>query len=250
MPRTTMAATLLACLILTAGCGGSAPDVNADDAAATSSTPSIATTPATTAGSVPASELWKKIESNAARAKSVRLIMSGEDDGERVTCDMRLSSSGKASGTLTFQVGKVTLRRIGKTVYFKGDRRFWADIGNSESKAMSKDWFRTTENVPDTAILFHFTDMDYLLKRMLNMNVLEKNDFTRVPGITIEGQKTVGLTTKWADTDLVYATQTEPSLPVNITVAKDKSRYMKFREWNHSFTVVRPAPAYDVEGDT
>ena len=249
MPRTMMAATLLACLTFTAGCGGSSPDASSTPpAAAPTTTEAAPTTPASELEGLSAAEVWEKLESDVGKAKSVHLSANVVDGKDRIKFNMKLASSGNATGTMTNNGDTVNLRRIGKTLYFKGDRGFWTNnVDPASAKTMAGKWIKTTKGkVAGMEGIFVFTDLDSMLKESLKTTPAEKKALKIIPGIPVDGQETIGLSTKSADLDQLYAAATGPTLPLKITAAKDKKQFMKFQDWDKDFTVEKPAGAIDI----
>ena len=255
MPRTTMVATVLTCLTLTAACGASDPDTQATGpAAATSSVPAATTavtptTPASELEGLSAAQVWKKLETDVAKAKSVHVVMSAVDGKKPIKFDLKLSTSGKAQGTMALEGGTITMRRIGKVLYYKADRAFYTKNADAETaKLMAGRWIQTSKGADkDMDEMFSLTYLGPMLKESLKMTASEKKSLKRVPGKEIEGQETVGLRTNSKELDTLYASATGPTLPLYVTAAKSKTEYVKFQDWNQDFSVTKPADAMNLD---
>ena len=253
--RATTAATLLACLTLTAGCSKSGPEVIATgpaqtSAAATSAAPEPSATEATAVDGLSAVEVWKKTKTDADAAKSVHVAARLLDGKELIAINLKLSEAGKAFGTLAFNGDKITVRRLGKTLYFKADRGFWTTNADAATaKALANKWIMVKKGFSkDMEQFFQLTDMDYVVSDMMSLSAAEQQTLKLVPGIDIGRQKTIGL----AETDAgqaqlqtLYLSADDPALPLNLTFA-DSDQFMKFRSWGQDFTVLAPRGAIDL----
>jgi hypothetical protein len=258
MFRATKAVIVLACLTLTAGCSGSDPVVasNLPETGATTSAAAPATPAATEATNpldgLSAKEVWQKTKADAAEAKSVHIAARLVDGKDKIALNLKLDSSGKAFGAMILNGDKMTIRRLGQTLYFKADRGFWTTNGDAATaKALANKWIMVKKSTaPDLKDLFDLTDLDSLLDDSLSLTRAEQKRLKLIDGIDIGTQKTVGLSDKRpsgeGEFQTLYVSATEPTLPVNFAVNEDKSQYMKFRGWGENFTVVAPKGAIDL----
>lgn len=257
MYRATTAAALLAGLALTAGCSSSAPEATGTTPAAT---PSAATTSAgtdPTAASSPldglsAVDVWKKTKADATAAKTVHVAAKLLDGKEAIGINLKLSDADRAFGTLSFNGDKITVRRLGQTLYFKADRGFWATNADAATaKALADKWIMVKKGFSkDMEQFFQLTDIDFILDDALSLTAVEQKTLKLAPGVDIGTQPTIGLTegssTEAAAFQLLYVSAADPALPLNFAMSSDNSQYMKFRGWNEKFTVVAPKDAIDL----
>jgi hypothetical protein len=254
MSRLTMVAGLLACLGLTAGCSSSDPGeavtapVTTEVAGSATAEPSE---PASALAGMSAAQVWAKTKADVADVKSVHIAAKMVDGKDRISLNLKLSDKGKALGVMTINGDELTIRRLGDVLYFKAQRGFWvknAGADATSAKEMAARWFRSTKGASkDTADFFQFTDMKVLLKETMKMTAAERKSLKRVKGITIAGQKTVGLSIKSQELDRLYVTDADPALPMNMMMVKDKQQYMKFRGWNEDFQVKAPTGSVNMD---
>jgi hypothetical protein len=256
MARARMAATLFVCLTLTftAACSGEDPIIATDAPVAGSETTAAAAdpTPATSPlDGMSAQEVWKKVKADTDDAESVHVAASLIEDKQRIVINLKISNSGKAFGTLTFDGDKITVRRLGKTLYFKADRGFWTSKADAATaKALTDKWIMVKKGFSaDMEQFFQLTEMDFIVGDVLTLTAAEQKALTRVPGIKIAGQQTVGLSdkvaTKAEEFETLYVADADPALPLNFP-AGDTDQSMKFRGWNEDFTVLAPKGAIDL----
>ncbi|TDD96846.1 hypothetical protein [Actinomadura rubrisoli] len=118
-------------------------------------------------------------------ARSVRLHGTiRDDDGKDVTLDFRYSG-GKAMGDLTTDGQRVSLVRIGRAVYFKGDDAFWKAAGGKGAvQLLSGKYLKTTPNEKDFAELAAFTIPSKLFAQLLTPEgALSKRGAATVAGV-------------------------------------------------------------------
>lgn len=255
MPRATKAVTLLACLTLTAACSGADPVVagSQPSAGTTSAAASAtATEPPNPLDGLSAKEVWEKTAVDAGKAKSVHIAARLLDGKDKVALNLKLDSSGKAFGALILNGDKMTIRRLGQTLYFKANRGFWTTNADAATAAaLANRWIMVKKSTSaDLKDLFDLTDLDSLLDDSLSLTRAQQKRLQLIDGIDIGTQKTVGLSDKQPAGDgefqTLYVSAAEPTLPLNFAVNEDKSQYMKFRGWGEDFTVVAPKDAIDL----
>jgi hypothetical protein len=255
MARATMAIALLVAVTLVGGCSGADPLTASgqptDGAAVTSAAPDPVET-STPLDGLSAQEVWKKATGDAAEAESVHVIAKLLDGSERVAINLKLDSTGHATGTVGLNGDKIAVRRLGKILYFKADRTFWitnADLATAN--VLANKWIMVKKGFSkDMEQFFELTDLDFIVRDALTLTADEKKALTLKPGIDIAGQPTVGLTdegsTKNTQKQTLYISATDPALPMTFTLGNGKSQSMKFRGWNKGFTVVAPYGAIDL----
>jgi hypothetical protein len=255
MSRAAMAATLLACLTFTAGCSGSKPEIVATNqptagAASTSAEPGPTENPSPLDG-LSAVEVWQKTKTDTAEAATVHVAARFAEGKERIAINLKMAESGKAFGVLVFNGNKITVRRLGRTLYFKADRGFWTTNADAATaRVLSDKWIMVRKGFSkEMEQFFELTDMNFILDDALSLTAAEQRSLKLVPGIDIGTQSTVGLADETSTQDgelrTLYVSDTDPALPLNFT-GSDSSQYMKFRGWGENFTVVAPKGAIDL----
>ena len=254
MSRATMAVALVACLTL-AGCS-SDPDVvatNLPSAGAVTTTADPAPTEeASPLDGLSAVEVWEKTKADAADAESFHVAARLVDEGQKVAINLKVAKSGKAFGALVFNGNKITIRRLGRTLYYKGDRGFWtANADAATATALADKWIVVNQSAAaEMAEFFELTDMDFILDDALSLTAAEQKALKLAPGIDIGTQKTVGLTeaagSEKGEFQTLYVADADPALPLNFAMATDNGQYMKFRGWGKDFNVVAPKGAIDL----
>jgi hypothetical protein len=248
MSRAPMAATLLVGLLLTAGCSGSKPISAAGPAKAsagttTGSEPAAVKNPLT---GLSAQEIWAESQKDLTEAKSVHMAVKALDDGEWTSLNLKTSPK-KAFGTI--RIGKTTIvvRRIGKVLYFKGNKAFWSDGGDKATAAkVAGHWIKTTKgDSKEMDGIFELTELPYLLKEFLDVEESDVKNLEIIPGRSIGGQNTVGVSDApagkpTAESAAIFIAADELAFPMNIDLGAGGKQYMKFRNWNKPVNVVVP----------
>jgi hypothetical protein len=274
MSRATTAAALLLILPLAAGCSGAkhgavsaavtsgstkstdssstnddTNDSTSDDSASDPSTPTATRTPKPKpkpfAGKT-AGEIWQQATKAAERAETVHIVARIKDGKQLQFLDLQISHH-KAIGTISINSGKVEIRRIGSTIYLKGNAKYWRDSGGdaATAKLLTKNWIKPSLKDKDIRGLADFTDMNKFIDESLILSKSDRKELRRIPGITIRGHSTVGLADYepgeiTADSGIAYIQATGPARLLEMRFKKDPRQYIKFEDWNQSFTVPVP----------
>jgi hypothetical protein len=253
MPRATMAATLLACLTLTAGCSGSDP-VSAGNpdpkASSPGSEPAAAKNPL---ADLSAQEIWAESQKDATTAKSVHVSMRLQEGDDLLVLNVKTSAK-KAFGTIRTGKSTAGVRRIGKVLYFKGNISFWKSGGDNAAAAkFAGNWIKTTKGEVKTMdSFFELTDMAYLLKEFTALEESDVENLEIIPGKSIGGQNTVAISDapvgkETADSGAIFVAAAEQAFPMNIEIGADGKQFMKFRSWNKPVNVTAPKGAVDYD---
>jgi hypothetical protein len=261
MRRALMATTLAASLSLLAGCSGSDPGLvakasNPDTSPkASSSTEPAATDDANPLEGLSAQQVLAKSKAAAKDAKSFHTTAKMLDGKDHITVNLKMTSTGKAYGVIIVNGDKIAVRRLGKTLYFKGSRSFWKTSGGAQvADLMAGKWLMVKQGTAkEMDEFFELTDTDAFLDETLKLTAAQRKGLKLVKGIDVDGQKTVGLKDTVgdakSDTDkdgILYVADAEAPLPLQFAVKNDDSQYMKFKEWNETVSVVVPKGAIDM----
>ena len=261
LPRATTAAALLACLTFLAGCSGSnskAPEAtgSADPSAPAPSTGSAEPGDTSALAGLSAQEVWQKSVADAAAAKTVHVAAKLLAGKEKIGLDLKLSDVGKAFGTLTFDGNKITIRRLGNTMYLKADKGFWTTNADAATaKVLADKWIMAKKGFSaGLEQFFQLTDIDFVLDDALKLTTAEQKALKLAPGVDIGSAKTVLLSDGTggdpAQAQLLYVAAADPALPLNFDLGSDNSQFMRFRDWNEKFIVLPPKGAIDLAKDT
>ncbi|MEU5994003.1 hypothetical protein ABZ806_33955 [Spirillospora sp. NPDC047418] len=175
MPQHRLRAGRLSAVIVLALATGAACGP-AEDAATTSKTapasarPSASATAAASNGveKLRPAEILSRARKATASARYLRMRGQIEDGDGKIALDFRFAGKTKATGW--FQQGKqrVEIIRVGKTVYFRGNKAFLKEIGGKSAvQLLSGKHIKTTANSADFKDLAAFTDRMSLMKEAL-----------------------------------------------------------------------------------
>jgi hypothetical protein len=254
MRRAALVVPLLTCLIVTAGCSSSDADSGVPGgagAAGASPGPAPVGNGSPLAG-MSALEVWEKTKADADLSKSVHVAAKLLDGEQQIGINLKMSEAGKVFGVLLVDGDRVTVRRLGRTLYVRSDSKFWtAKAGATKSAALAGKWVRVRQDSSaDLEQIFELTDMDFLVADIMSLSADEQKTLRLVPGVTVAGRKTVGLadesTTDDAGLQTLYVSATDPALPMHLSIGEKNAQYMKFRGWGEDFTVVAPSGAVDL----
>jgi hypothetical protein len=261
MPRATMAVTVLVSLAMGTACSGGPEDGATTPPAVGAVRPTSAASPP---GALSSTELMSEVTANLRKAKSVhvaaRYPAEGKDDTE-LSINFKVTRSGKAVGVLRQGTDRVSIRRLGKVLYFKANRSFWSEGGAGPvSDAMAGRWVKQVQSRKDRDDgYFGMTDLESILDEAIDFADAEREAFSwsgdpgepplfLVPGINIDGQPTIGLADtksgeETKESGILYVASTNPALPLQLKVGLGDAAYMKFRSWNEPVRVVAPKGA-------
>jgi hypothetical protein len=189
-----------------------------------------------------AEQIWKQVDTTASRATSAHVIGQLDYKGQPVRVDLKLTLGTKAIGQVTLDGHPVSMRRVGKVIYFRADRSYWLKYGNAQAaKLFAGRWIKVSQGPEDFQDLFELTQLRFFTDELDPTN---PKALTLVPGITINGLPTVGLSdmTKGGkpgqDSGLMYVAAKGPSLPLSLKLDDDQ---YSFSDWNQSVDVVAPS---------
>ncbi|MFD0686220.1 hypothetical protein [Actinomadura fibrosa] len=161
-------------LFLATACGGGtgARTTSATAGTATRAAASPTGSPTPAANGVerlPAAEILARARKATLAAKSVRLHGTVREDGEKVGLDFRYSGTDAAVGDVTFSGQRISLVRIGRSVYIKGDDAFWKGVGGAGAvQLLSGKYLRTTPKDRGFRDLANFTTRSKLFAEILS----------------------------------------------------------------------------------
>jgi hypothetical protein len=247
MSRATMAATLLLCLTLTAGCSGSDPSTAPSTQPGATETAAIEATPVSALEGLSAVQVWRKTKKDAKQAGSVHLTGSFIEDNDRVQLDLKLNNTNHGIGTISVNGEKIFIRRLGKVLYFKANRKFWDSVDPAAANLFGNRWLKTKNQSGDMAEFFQLVDMDSFISDSLKLSAADRKKLKRSAGTPVAGQETVALKSSAKAFGVLYVAATGPTLPLDLVLPADKRQFMKFRNWNEPVSVTAPKNPIDMD---
>ncbi|HST85134.1 MAG TPA: hypothetical protein VLL08_25570 [Kineosporiaceae bacterium] len=248
MSRATMAATLFLCLTLTAGCSDS--ELVTAPSSAPSATESAAiesTSEVSALEGLSALQIWRKTKKDAKQAKSVHLTGSFIEDNDRIQIDLKLNDTNRGIGTISLNGEKIFVRRLGKVLYFKANRKFWDSVDPAATNLFGNRWLKTKNQSGDMAEFFQLVDMDSFISDSLKLSAADRKKLKRGAGTPVAGQETVALKSAAKAFGVLYVAANGPTLPLDLVLPADKRQFMKFRGWNDPVTVTAPKSPIDMD---
>ena len=264
MPRAAMAVTVLVALAVSTACSGGR------DAGATAPPAANPARPAATASrleTLSSTDLMAEVKANLYKAKSVHVAWRQPAEGKGDTdfsFNFKVTATGKAVGVFRDGTDRVSIRRLGKVLYFKANRSYWNEDGSEgPGEALAGRWIKQLQGRKGgTDAYFEMTDMDEIIEVALDYSSEESLAFsfaskegeplTLVPGIDVGGQSTIGLADtkpgeETKESGTLYVSSADPTLPVHLKLGLDDTEYMKFRSWNEPVRVVAPKGAISLD---
>ncbi|MDL4814220.1 hypothetical protein [Actinomadura opuntiae] len=140
-----------------------------DGAKRTSGTASPAATARTAAPSpapsangvekLPATEILSRARKAMVAARNVRLHGTFQDEGKAMALDFRYAGPKRAVGDVTMGGQRISLVRIGRSIYLKGDDAFLRSVGGKGAvQLLAGKYLRTTSKDEGFAELAAFSD--------------------------------------------------------------------------------------------
>jgi hypothetical protein len=224
-----------AVVLLAAGCGegttaGSGSPASSPSASASASGNGVA--------ALPADEILKKATAALQSAGSVHIKGQGGSASERVEIDLRYSD-GDSTGSLGVNGKTIELRKLGQTVYLKGDRDFWMSTGGeAAAQLLTGKWLKTPLTDRRFSGLSELTDLDQAAEGILEPD----GTVTKGEEKTINGVPCVGLVSSGKDGGTLWvAAQGEP-YPVRIepSASSGEQGALDFSGYGEKVTVEAP----------
>jgi hypothetical protein len=224
---------------------------SAAGAATGSATAPTPTATAAFAGQAP-SQILDLTEKAVGQATAVHVSGDMVDGKDKISLDLSVGTAkrGTATGSLTIGGDKMSIRRIGSTLYFRTGRDFWVDQGGADSSTASRladRWIKAGKSQQDFADFFELASVKGLTTEGITITKAEIRTLKTVAGKSIDGKQTVGLfEPKSAVNDeagTLYVDATGTDLPLEISGGRTKVDYT---DWNQAFSVTAPSGALDL----
>ncbi|WP_106259353.1 hypothetical protein [Actinomadura rubrobrunea] len=145
------------------------------EASTTSVSPSPSATATATANGVerlrPA-QILARARAATLAARSLRVHGRMRDGGQKLGLDLRYDGRTRAAGEMTFNGQRMSIIRLGRDIYFKGDEALYMEVGGkAEGKAMAQllgdKYAKVTTKEKELAELAGFFDRKEFLAEML-----------------------------------------------------------------------------------
>ena len=248
--RTPVALAGLAAAALLAACGSSTATSTASTtsssapaAAASSATPSPSAAASTTGlASRSATEIVAATQKALASAPSVRVSGQATSDGATTKIDLRLKRDAGATGTIVVKNGTLSIVRVGKVAYLKGDRKFYtAAAGAQSAQLLAGKWIKVRSSSSSFASFLAFTDLTTFGDQVTKPTGTVRKGAVR----TVDGQRGIEVTD--GDGVLVVALD-GPAYPLFIGPSKGSTgEGFTFSDYGKAVALAAPPAGQVVE---
>jgi hypothetical protein len=169
------------------------------------------------------------------RASSVHIVTWTYDGNKKVPeSDLKVTRSGKGSGTVVIEGSTVSFRRLGRVLYMKSDRRYWKAYDQADSMAnrwikVRKGWAKWSDELfdllrpSDWAEPLADSDSEYI-KSLGRHNEIPTGSVQTTS--LLDGPQ--GVTT----TGGIFFPTNGPLYPLEYRVGTPYRTVMRFRGWN------------------
>ncbi|HSP39733.1 MAG TPA: hypothetical protein VLR26_18490 [Frankiaceae bacterium] len=176
------------------------------------------------------------------QASSVHITGQYREDNKPVQIDMRIAAGNKAIGTVLADGSKVDLRRIGDTLYVKGDDKFLAALG-PKAQASKGKWLVGPVAEADRG-LANLTDM----KRFADTLAPGNGALTKEAVRSIAGTRAISVLSP-AGVRL-WVADTGPAYPLRVERIGAAVGFIDYGDYNAPVDVKAPAPTVDLASVT
>ncbi|MFC8297261.1 hypothetical protein [Micromonospora orduensis] len=226
--RRSMVAVVAAALL--AGCGGGGDGAQPES-----------TAPADNGvAALAPNEALQRATTAVKNAKSYHLVGDIDNDGQKMTLDLKVAGSD-LGGQVSTGEGTVEVLSVAGQQYIRPDEKFWAKNAGAQAsdemvKLMGDKWAKVSKK-DDLAQLFNIANIDELLK--------PDGTMTKGDAKEIDGVKTIGLVDGDKSGTLYVATTGEP-YPIRLEGGQDATGQITFSEFGATFDDVKAPPADQV----
>jgi hypothetical protein len=242
-PIRLLAAAAFAVAALTTACAKADPGT-ATPAGAGGGTPAATTSAAPADNGVAAltaSQILTKAKTAFEQSGSVHVTGSGFSDGEQFALDMRIKGSAGGTGTLTVNQQKLTLTRIGSTLYIQADESFWrSQTGSAEgAKLLAGKYLKASMSDASFAELGTFTNLAGVAKDILATD----GPLTKGARKTVNGIPAISLVDNGKDGGTMYVALQGPPLPLRLdapATGTDDQGSLEFIEYGRPVQLTAP----------
>jgi hypothetical protein len=148
------------------------------------------------------------------QAGSVRVKGNGTNDGAVYAVDMRIKGAAGGKGTVTVEHNLVTILRIGKQAYLKGDADFWKAAGDpAVAELLKGKYLKAPSDRRQLESILLFTDAGTFADKILKVDGGARKGERR----TVAGVETVGVIFKSGKDEVtMYVATTGKPYPMQI----------------------------------
>jgi hypothetical protein len=179
-----------------------------------------------------ATAIKKRSAASVLRAASVHIQGFDVEQGKHYDYDMVITKGG-ADGTITAPEGRISLIRVGTTLYCAADDAFWAANGIPNGSLTGK-WIRVTPDKPVYKKIAPITTLSHWSSVISQLNVSR-----RVPGPKFGGVPTVELIQPGRRGGVFYVAAVGPAYPRYVKTT-DKTAKLAMFDWDKPVTIEAP----------
>jgi hypothetical protein len=184
-----------------------------------------------------AADIVRAAENALRTARSVRLTGDVEEQGARVSLDMRIDRQAGARGTIKRGPTRAELIRIGDRLWLRG-RSFWAEsVGNDVAGRIGDRWVLVPPSVTNdpNGSIDGLTSIDGVVDQVLRAGADDatKGGETRIRGVPVITLENVGGGSMWVATE-------GPAFPLRMGGGTQR---VDFAEYNKPVKVTEPENA-------
>lgn len=179
---------------------------------------------------------------------SIKAKGTDASDKEPMAFDLAISERGNCDGTITSAGATAALRKVAPTMYMKGDKQFWQQMGKDEASSpkeaaavaelLQGRWVKVSAADAKEEGMDALCDADLLLEPADSAKV----GLTRGPDTTLDGAKAAVLTKKTGgeETTFYVATEGEPYLLKFTSTGGKEPQSVQFSAFNTPITITAP----------
>ena len=188
--------------------------------------------------SLTAPQIVTEAQRALSQARSVHITGEYRDAGKPVKIDITIAAGDKATGTVTTDGVKVELRRIGGTLYVRGDDKFLSALGPQAQAAKGK-WLVGPIAQADRG-LANLTDLGRFAGTLSpGKGTLTKEDVRKLAGQdAVSVRSSTGARLWVADTGKPY--------PLRVERIGDVAGFLDYGDYDAPVTVTAPSPTVDL----
>ncbi|MFH8368529.1 hypothetical protein [Streptomyces sp. NPDC018031] len=201
-----------------------------------------------------ATEIYEKSTTELGKAKSLRILGDGKEEGQAMKMDLLLDKSGNCRGSMTMgSAGSFELVKVGEKVWMKPDDAFWktsmgSEGGEQASKLFSGKWMYGTTSDDMLKDMAGVCDLSAIQAKAAADSADEKG-FTKGAPTSIDGQQVIQLKGKNDEgKPLTYSVAlTGKPYPVKIEEAGADQSTMTFSDFDKPVGTDTPAEAESID---
>jgi hypothetical protein len=225
-PMPTRIARALACMVLLGvaalvGCGGSS-----GNGVASKSAPQI----------------LAASTSAAANASSVHVAGESAQGRLKLAIDLRLSREGGHS-KVSLLGTPFEVIRIGSTLYLKGGRAFYSQLGLDPAHIPQGTWVKASNDATQSGELASLADLRRETRQLLQTT----GSVAKGPTTTIDGQPAIELKTSGRlYTGVIYVATSGQPYPLELERHGRETSHITLTDWNQGVTITPPVNTLDI----